>query len=663
MKKKSLSVCLVVREEEKNLFRCLEILQEVADEIIVVVAVSCDSTVDIARKFTEKVYSFPWKNNFSDVGNYFLDKATGEWVLVLGGDEELEPQSIGPLRECIEHQEMDGYFIKVLKYHEAGTEIHVASDIVLRLFQNKEGYRYSGAIHEQLKDDIKRANPDAKFGSGEDISIIHRGYLLENFKNMNKTHSDISLFEDSLNKDPDNLHARFHLGVEYLRTNQHAEALEQFLHVYDRVNIQVIYVPQLMSNIVTCRYLLGEYKLAQDFIEQVWIKCFPDHGDLYYLKGLICRALGRHMEAYKSFTHGLKLTYQPPHYANIYCQHKYNIYFQLGQLSEFFMDKEKALQLYIEALKDNPVTIEPLAKIIGILNPKENPDYTEECLNKFFDLTNHGVRVELGEIFFSEGAYPLAIKYFSPSQEEVNLSSQVLLLKGIAHFYINQYPIAIGELNKIPREDNLYINAQSRLFLYYWTRNYSYKASICVNNCRLTGANPLLLDFLCILSGELKLTSESMEGVDGNLPDVFSGLFELLIALDRPKKLEQAIDCLKGLVKTYPAKLLGDLFYKHGKFERAEAEFRGLIAREQSDAELLFSLGKTYRAMGKLVEAENFMSQAINAGDESPKTAWELARLYQEMALKTLQKGLEKHPECQEIRKLLENISDTLIEV
>ena len=61
----TLSICMMVKDEEENLKRCLPSIQEIADELIVVDTGSSDSTVDIAKSFGAKVYHHPWENDFS----------------------------------------------------------------------------------------------------------------------------------------------------------------------------------------------------------------------------------------------------------------------------------------------------------------------------------------------------------------------------------------------------------------------------------------------------------------------------------------------------------------------------------------------------------------------------------------------------------------------
>jgi glycosyltransferase involved in cell wall biosynthesis len=86
----TISLCLIVRDEEESLGRCLSSVQEIADEIIVVDTGSTDRTKEIARQFTPNVYDFTWVDHFAAARNFAFSKATQEYILWLDADDVLE---------------------------------------------------------------------------------------------------------------------------------------------------------------------------------------------------------------------------------------------------------------------------------------------------------------------------------------------------------------------------------------------------------------------------------------------------------------------------------------------------------------------------------------------------------------------------------------------
>ena len=89
----TLSVCIIAKDEEKLLGRCLGSVAELADEIVVVDTGSTDDTVKIARAFTQHVYPFTWCDDFSKARNFAFSKATSDYILWLDADDVLPDDS------------------------------------------------------------------------------------------------------------------------------------------------------------------------------------------------------------------------------------------------------------------------------------------------------------------------------------------------------------------------------------------------------------------------------------------------------------------------------------------------------------------------------------------------------------------------------------------
>ena len=95
----TVSVCMIVKNEEHCLERCLKSLVPVADEIIVVDTGSDDGTKDIAKKFTDKIYDFAWTGSFSDARNYSFSLAGCDYIYCADADEELDEENIKKFKE------------------------------------------------------------------------------------------------------------------------------------------------------------------------------------------------------------------------------------------------------------------------------------------------------------------------------------------------------------------------------------------------------------------------------------------------------------------------------------------------------------------------------------------------------------------------------------
>jgi len=92
-----LSVGMIVKNEEKYLEKCLDALKPLLDavksELVIVDTGSSDNTVEIAKRYTGKVFHFDWIDDFSAARNFGLEKCVGEWFMYLDADEILDDLS------------------------------------------------------------------------------------------------------------------------------------------------------------------------------------------------------------------------------------------------------------------------------------------------------------------------------------------------------------------------------------------------------------------------------------------------------------------------------------------------------------------------------------------------------------------------------------------
>ena len=98
---------MIVKNEEHYLARCLSNLKPLADEMIVVDTGSDDSTRDIAEVFGAKVFNYKWHDDFAAARNHCLEKASGDWILVMDADEVIAESDHGKILELIKKSKKD----------------------------------------------------------------------------------------------------------------------------------------------------------------------------------------------------------------------------------------------------------------------------------------------------------------------------------------------------------------------------------------------------------------------------------------------------------------------------------------------------------------------------------------------------------------------------
>ena len=147
----SISLCMIVKNEEDTLERCLNSVKDLVDEIIIVDTGSTDKTKEIAQKFTDKIYDFEWCDDFSKARNYSFSKATKDYILWLDADDvllEKDRQNFKLLKENFDSKidivmfkynlDVDKNGIPALSYYRE------------RLLRRKNNYKWVSPVHEAI---------------------------------------------------------------------------------------------------------------------------------------------------------------------------------------------------------------------------------------------------------------------------------------------------------------------------------------------------------------------------------------------------------------------------------------------------------------------------------------------------------------------------------
>jgi|WetSurMetagenome_2_1015567.scaffolds.fasta_scaffold02216_9 glycosyltransferase involved in cell wall biosynthesis len=189
----ALSLSMIVKDEENHLVRCLSSVKDVVDEIVIVDTGSSDKTIEIAESFGAKIFHFDWVDDFSSARNFALSKCTGDWILYLDADEELNPDYIEEINNFKTRPPAGIYC--TIKSRGSST----ANGSVIRyprLFANVSGIEFNGKVHEQIIDSLKK-NKVPLIDSN--IEIIHHGYVLDNEGLKQKKERNLALLLSSEN--------------------------------------------------------------------------------------------------------------------------------------------------------------------------------------------------------------------------------------------------------------------------------------------------------------------------------------------------------------------------------------------------------------------------------------------------------------------------------
>ncbi|MGR3301369.1 MAG: tetratricopeptide repeat-containing glycosyltransferase family 2 protein [Candidatus Scalindua sp.] len=213
----TISLCMIVKNEEEFLPRCLNSVANIVDEIIIVDTGSTDRTVEIAKSFGAKVFKHPWEGDFSKARNYSLKYATCDWILILDADCEVDKNDAHKFKEVITDRDVNYIYLQVFDIYPGSNNLGVY-DLGL-LFRNHLGFHYSGTVHNELKYSgaIKKV----------DIKIYDYGSHLSEEQMQEKFLRTTTLLKEQLKANPHNPVTHRYLGVSYMGVKMYDEAIAE----------------------------------------------------------------------------------------------------------------------------------------------------------------------------------------------------------------------------------------------------------------------------------------------------------------------------------------------------------------------------------------------------------------------------------------------------
>jgi glycosyltransferase involved in cell wall biosynthesis len=293
-----LSVCMIVKNEEEFLEKCLASLGSLADEVVIGDTGSTDKTPEIARDWGARVLTIPWTNNFAAARNTVLDHAHGKWILSIDADERIHPISKTDILPAFQDVSKIA-FQSFLLPKKGLTPRHA-----IRIFRNDPRIRYRGIIHENIISGLNQAISE----SGGEIGTLpcvfdHFGYER---KRVQKHHRNFPLLLSALKKNPGNTHILRHLGLTYKRLNQIPQAEETWRKAINFIRLkEKIEARDSLAYIDLIKCLQVQGKSTRLLLDEA-IKTFPDNPELFFLNGREFISEGRFLKAIPVFKRLLK---------------------------------------------------------------------------------------------------------------------------------------------------------------------------------------------------------------------------------------------------------------------------------------------------------------------------------------------------------------------
>jgi glycosyltransferase involved in cell wall biosynthesis len=210
-----LSLCMIVKNEAANLPRCLESVQGIVDEIVVLDTGSTDHTPDLARSYGAKVHHFAWCNDFSAARNKALKFVSGNWVLVLDADERFVPSVVPLLKRAM--QQPTALVINLVRQEIGATQSPYS--LVSRLFRRHPDLYFARPYHAMVDDSVAvllQQEPQWQIIDCPEVAILHEGYAPDAIAGRNKLETARVTMEGFLADHPADPYVCSKLGALYV---------------------------------------------------------------------------------------------------------------------------------------------------------------------------------------------------------------------------------------------------------------------------------------------------------------------------------------------------------------------------------------------------------------------------------------------------------------
>ncbi|MFF2483647.1 glycosyltransferase [Paenibacillus sp. NPDC058071] len=412
--KKLLSLCMIVKNEEKLLSRCLDSVQGLVDEIIIVDTGSTDRTKEIASSYTQHVHDWAWTNDFSAARNESLRYASGEWILILDADEYVQQEKHAELREQLalnQDVELQGYILTIMNFTGGGHDETMRMESTgARIFRNHSALSYVQPIHEQL---TALDNQEINF-SPLPFTIYHSGYTKEVVQEKNKSQRNLTILE-RMKPNPNNeAYYFFTLGNEYSNASREEEALHAYRYSLTKSTETDSWFFHLLDRLISLELQQQEFSSANKHIE-LGLRLRPNNVDYHCLQGILMDALGHWRGAEESFKQCIRIAGSSSSKAPYWIiQPTYGTSAPLRMLAEISRKKgdiPAAISYWIQTLHVQPKNYAVLQQLLEHLVPHETPEKIIELLRVIYPQKESITTLLLFKMFLLSGCKPLAIPY------------------------------------------------------------------------------------------------------------------------------------------------------------------------------------------------------------------------------------------------------------
>lgn len=590
----SLSLCMIVKNEENTLGRCLESVKDIVDEIIIVDTGSTDNTVKIAESYGSKVFFYKWDNSFANARNYSLSKASKDWILIMDADDEIKSEDKIKVLELINdnNTKLNAYFGETLSYSGNYTDYNIYSNLNIRFIKNNKGYKFVGDIHEQIMPGDEDAKKQAFLGI-VDIKFYHYGYLNDTIKQKNKRKRNMEIIEKLLKENPNNPFMLYNMGVEYSAKGDYLEALYYLKKAYANFNPSLGFGAKLILKMISCNEMLQRFDECLNLIE-VGLSYYPTCTDYEFYRANIFYRQNKYASAIDSAKKCISMGEPPILLKEVSGVSTYRPYYLLGVIYAIIGDNDAAYDCYDKVLSLNPKFNDAFFRIAEIMAIKNVPnEEMQKKLEGYFTNIDQDTLFLLSKVFYVQNKFDIAYKYVKQAENFNENLLKVYFHKGLYLFYLGRFKEALDNLYKIRAGENYNNSIYCSILCEVFNKDYEQANNLLEITKHFNEPEETMVykTFICIVRKDTyTLLADNKEDSQKFIKPIFN-LLEVLLRANYFEEFKEAIQLLNLIDDDSIFMLLGKLYYKYGYFDFAYKEFiRSIKAHEIIDTDALSML-------------------------------------------------------------------------
>ncbi|HEV7939095.1 MAG TPA: glycosyltransferase [Solirubrobacteraceae bacterium] len=609
-----LSLCMIVRDEQEMLPRCLASVADAVDEIVIVDTGSTDATVEIARSFGARVLFHEWTGSFAQARNVSFDAAEGDWLLCLDADEVLVEEDAPLLRSLTGRTWREAFYLSETNYTgdlEDGTAV---THNALRVFRNRPEYRFEGRLHEQIAHCLPGYLPERVEASG--VRIEHYGYLGAVRDSREKSRRNIELLRLQQAESPPTPFLHYNLGSEYAAAGEPQAALAEFERAWkllqslpDRDSYQ--FAPALMSRMVKALRACGRPADAIARAEEGLLR-FQGFTDLVLEQAIAAIALEQNERAIELLERCIEMGDAPRRYTATQGSGSYLPRLQLAELRRAAGDLEEATRLLEHCLREYPRFIGSVLPYAGLLLASGvEPGEVLARVEQHMPDPPPAARFMLGTALYESGATVAGELQYREVLARQPHSSRARVALGETLLAQRRYDEAAEVACELADDDTLAVIARrTELFARIAGGDYE-GAKEALERARATGMAQHELDLFATWQ-ELALGGVDVAALSELALAPLEVMLEALLRVHDFKSFEVLLGALERtpLQPRERRELLAKMYLRRGFLASAAEEWIA-VCEQEPDVPALLGLARVAAARGMTHEMSDFAAAAL----------------------------------------------------